>query len=51
MLIYIILIKLLRYLVQQGCITPLCDLLTCKDNKIIQREEIIKNFLYTSKSN
>lgn len=26
----------LRYLVQQGCIKPLCDLLTCPDNKIIQ---------------
>lgn len=26
----------LRYLVTQGCIKPLCDLLTCMDNKIIQ---------------
>ena len=26
----------IRYLVQQGCIKPLCDLLTCGDNKIIQ---------------
>ena len=26
----------IRYLVQQGCIKPLCDLLTCPDNKIIQ---------------
>jgi len=26
----------IRYLVQQGCITPLCDLLTCEDNRIIQ---------------
>ena len=25
-----------RYLVQQGCVKPLCDLLTCGDNKIIQ---------------
>ncbi|OMJ18709.1 Importin subunit alpha-1 [Smittium culicis] len=25
-----------RYLVQQGCIKPLCDLLGCMDNKIIQ---------------
>ena len=25
-----------RYLVQQGCIKPLCDLLNCGDNKIIQ---------------
>ncbi|KZM20970.1 Importin subunit alpha-1 [Ascochyta rabiei] len=26
----------IRYLVQSGCIKPLCDLLTCPDNKIIQ---------------
>jgi importin subunit alpha-1 len=26
----------IRYLVSQGCIKPLCDLLKCKDNKIIQ---------------
>ncbi|KAF8640688.1 hypothetical protein AX17_000344 [Amanita inopinata Kibby_2008] len=26
----------IRYLVQQGCIKPLCDLLTTMDNKIIQ---------------
>ncbi|KAI9501676.1 ARM repeat-containing protein [Coemansia spiralis] len=26
----------IRYLVQQGCIKPLCDLLNCMDNKIIQ---------------
>lgn len=26
----------IRYLVQQGCIKPLCDLLACMDNKIIQ---------------
>lgn len=26
----------IRYLVQQGCIKPLCDLLVCPDNKIIQ---------------
>ncbi|KAI9105996.1 armadillo-type protein [Phlyctochytrium arcticum] len=26
----------IKYLVQQGCIKPLCDLLTCNDNKIIQ---------------
>ncbi|KAH9276250.1 hypothetical protein BASA83_001526 [Batrachochytrium salamandrivorans] len=26
----------IRYLVSQGCIKPLCDLLTCPDNKIIQ---------------
>ena len=26
----------IRYLVQQGCIKPLCDLLTSMDNKIIQ---------------
>jgi importin subunit alpha-6/7 len=26
----------IRYLVEQGCIRPLCDLLTCMDNKIIQ---------------
>ena len=26
----------IRYLVQQGCIKPLCDLLGCMDNKIIQ---------------
>lgn len=26
----------IRYLVAQGCIKPLCDLLTCMDNKIIQ---------------
>lgn len=26
----------IRYLVQQGCIAPLCDLLACPDNKIIQ---------------
>jgi importin subunit alpha-6/7 len=26
----------IRYLVQQGCIKPLCDLLSCPDNKIIQ---------------
>ncbi|TAQ83822.1 hypothetical protein B7494_g7857 [Chlorociboria aeruginascens] len=26
----------IRYLVNQGCITPLCDLLACPDNKIIQ---------------
>jgi hypothetical protein len=26
----------IRYLVQQGCIKPLCDLLICGDNKIIQ---------------
>ncbi|KAG4301947.1 hypothetical protein PCANB_001952 [Pneumocystis canis] len=26
----------IRYLVSQGCIKPLCDLLTCLDNKIIQ---------------
>ncbi|KIY50565.1 ARM repeat-containing protein [Fistulina hepatica ATCC 64428] len=26
----------IRYLVQQGCIKPLCDLLTMMDNKIIQ---------------
>jgi importin subunit alpha-6/7 len=26
----------IRYLVSQGCIRPLCDLLTCPDNKIIQ---------------
>ena len=25
-----------RYLVNQGCIKPLCDLLTCMDNKLIQ---------------
>ncbi|KAJ1665981.1 Importin subunit alpha-1 [Coemansia sp. RSA 1813] len=26
----------IRYLVQQGCIKPLCDLMNCMDNKIIQ---------------
>lgn len=26
----------IRYLVTQGCIRPLCDLLSCPDNKIIQ---------------
>ena len=26
----------IRYLVQEGCIKPLCDLLACPDNKIIQ---------------
>ncbi|KPI36094.1 Importin subunit alpha-1 [Cyphellophora attinorum] len=26
----------IRYLVQNGCIRPLCDLLACPDNKIIQ---------------
>ena len=26
----------IRYLVQQGCIQPLCELLACPDNKIIQ---------------
>ncbi|KAJ1964884.1 Importin subunit alpha-1 [Dipsacomyces acuminosporus] len=26
----------IRYVVQQGCIKPLCDLLNCMDNKIIQ---------------
>ena len=26
----------IRYLVQQGCIQPLCELLSCPDNKIIQ---------------
>ena len=26
----------IRYLVSQGCIRPLCDLLACPDNKIIQ---------------
>ena len=26
----------IRYLVTQGCIRPLCELLTCPDNKIIQ---------------
>ncbi|KAL1956426.1 hypothetical protein VTO42DRAFT_7312 [Malbranchea cinnamomea] len=26
----------IRYLVSQGCIKPLCDLLSCPDNKIIQ---------------
>ncbi|KAJ3176385.1 Importin alpha subunit (Karyopherin alpha subunit) (Serine-rich RNA polymerase I suppressor protein) [Geranomyces variabilis] len=26
----------IKYLVSQGCIKPLCDLLTCGDNKIIQ---------------
>lgn len=26
----------IRYLVNQGCIKPLCDLLSCMDNKIIQ---------------
>ena len=26
----------IRYLVEQGCIKPLCDLLSCPDNKIIQ---------------
>ena len=26
----------IRYLVQQGCVKPLCDLLACPDNKIIQ---------------
>lgn len=26
----------IRYLVRQGCIKPLCDLLSCPDNKIIQ---------------
>lgn len=26
----------IRYLVSQGCVKPLCDLLRCKDNKIIQ---------------
>jgi importin subunit alpha-1 len=26
----------IRYLVSQGCIKPLCDLLKCTDNKIIQ---------------
>ncbi|KAK3064458.1 Importin subunit alpha-1, partial [Teratosphaeriaceae sp. CCFEE 6253] len=26
----------IRYLVQKGAIRPLCDLLTCPDNKIIQ---------------
>ena len=26
----------IRYLVNQGCIKPLCDLLACPDNKIIQ---------------
>jgi importin subunit alpha-6/7 len=26
----------IRYLVNQGCIKPLCDLLACTDNKIIQ---------------
>jgi importin subunit alpha-1 len=27
---------IIRYLVSQGCIKPLCDLLTCMDNKLIQ---------------
>lgn len=26
----------IRYLVSQGCIKPLCDLLSCPDNKIVQ---------------
>jgi hypothetical protein len=26
----------IRYLVSQGCIKPLCDILVCQDNKIIQ---------------
>lgn len=26
----------IRYLVSQGCIRPLCDILVCQDNKIIQ---------------
>ncbi|KAJ1852803.1 Importin subunit alpha-1 [Coemansia sp. RSA 2703] len=26
----------IRYMVQQGCIKPLCDLLVCQDNKIMQ---------------
>jgi len=26
----------IKYLVSQGCIKPLCDLITCMDNKIIQ---------------
>ncbi|KAI9890759.1 MAG: Importin alpha subunit (Karyopherin alpha subunit) (Serine-rich RNA polymerase I suppressor protein) [Vezdaea aestivalis] len=26
----------IRYLVEQGCIKPLCDLIACPDNKIIQ---------------
>ncbi|KAJ1806204.1 Importin subunit alpha-1, partial [Coemansia sp. RSA 2599] len=26
----------IRYMVQQGCIKPLCDLLNCMDNKITQ---------------
>ena len=26
----------IRFLVQQGCVRPLCDLLACPDNKIIQ---------------
>ncbi|KAI9005886.1 armadillo-type protein [Gaertneriomyces semiglobifer] len=26
----------IKYLVSQGCIKPLCDLLTCGDNKIVQ---------------
>ncbi|PVU84498.1 hypothetical protein BB560_007336 [Smittium megazygosporum] len=29
-------INQVRYLVEAGCIKPLCDLLTCMDNKIIQ---------------
>ena len=30
------LIMLFRFLVQQGCIPPLCDLLTVMDSKIVQ---------------
>lgn len=26
---------IIRYMVQQGCIKPLCDILTCMDNKVI----------------
>ena len=28
--------EIIRYLVNQGCIKPFCDLLTCNDNKIVQ---------------
>ncbi len=28
--------EIIRYMVQQGCIRPLCDMLSCSDNKIIQ---------------